>query len=119
MLWAMYEPMKLSTTVRDLLADPANALIVSISSLWEITIKVSIGKMDIPGGDIDTVIRNLDAFRIRILPIETAHLRELQSLPHHHRDPFDRMLIAQSLSEGLPLVSKDEDILRYALTTVW
>jgi len=119
MLWAMFEPKKLSAGAHGLLADPSNALFVSICSLWEITIKVGIGKMTIPGSDVESVIQNLDAFRIRVLAVRPDHLRELQRLPLYHRDPFDRMLIAQSRSEKMPLISKDTDIRKYALTTIW
>jgi PIN domain nuclease of toxin-antitoxin system len=115
----MFEPKQLSPTALALLADPANVLIVSIGSLWEITVKVAIGKMNIPGADIDSILNNLDAFRIRILPIRSDHLRALQALPHHHRDPFDRLLVAQAQSEGLTLVSIDKQIRRYSLTTIW
>ncbi len=119
MLWAMIEPEKLSAKARALLADPANALLVSISSLWEITLKIAIGKSTVPGSDIDFVLQNLDPFRIQLLPIRPEHLRVLQNLPFIHKDPFDRILVAQAISEGLPLVTVDRTLGRYAIETIW
>jgi PIN domain nuclease of toxin-antitoxin system len=119
MLWAMIEPERLSGTARSLLNNPANTLLVSISSLWETTLKIAIGKFTVPGSSIDFVIGNLDTFRIRLLPIRPDHLRVLQGLPFHHRDPFDRILVAQALSEGLPLVTVDKALSSYAVQAIW
>jgi PIN domain nuclease of toxin-antitoxin system len=119
MLWAMIEPEKLSANARALLDDPANSLLVSISSLWETTLKIAIGKSTVPGSNIDFVIRNLDPFRIGLLPIRPEHLRILQDLPFIHKDPFDRILVAQAIAEGLPLVTADRTLRNYAVETIW
>jgi PIN domain nuclease of toxin-antitoxin system len=119
MLWAMIEPDKLSGAARSLLADPANELMVSISSLWETTIKIAIGKSPVPGSDIGFVVNNLDPFRIQILPIRPSHLRVLQDLPFFHKDPFDRILVAQAISEGMPLITTDSTLRNYAVETIW
>jgi PIN domain nuclease of toxin-antitoxin system len=94
LIWAMLEPDMLSANAATLLADPSNALMASIASLWEITIKIGTGKMVIPGSDIDSIIQNLDPFRIQLIPVLPSHLLALQALPRHHKDPFDRILIA-------------------------
>ena len=119
MLWMLYEPNKLSPTVRALIADPANNLLVSICSLWELTIKIGIGKMEIPHSDVTALLQNLENFGVGLLPVIPTHLLALQQLPRHHRDPFDRILIAQAKAESIPLVTKDEDIQRYDLELIW
>jgi len=119
MLWMMFEKRRLSATAVGLISDPANSLWVSVSSLWETAIKISIGKLTIPGSDIKLVFDNLDSYRIELLPIRPDHLRLLQTLPMLHRDPFDRILIVQSMSEGFPLITVDRHIRRYELETRW
>ncbi len=113
LLWVMLDPKKLKAETRVLLADPANSLVVGISTLWEITIKAALGKIAIPGSDIAPIVDQLDSFRIGTLPIRPEHLIALQKLPRIHRDPFDRILIAQSQVEGIPLVTVDKDIRKY------
>jgi PIN domain nuclease of toxin-antitoxin system len=120
MLWTMFEPNELSLAARNAIADPNNILHVSICSLWEIVIKVGIRKMSIPGSDINTVIQNLDAFRIRTLPIRPAHLLALQLLPRlRHRDPFDRLMVAQAQAEGMTFVTRDSELRQYSLKVLW
>ncbi len=115
----MLEPDMLSANAATLLADPSNALMASIASLWEITIKIGTGKMVIPGSDIDSIIENLDPFRIQLIPVLPSHLLALQALPRHHKDPFDRILIAQAQTERLPLVTVDKKIREYNVTAIW
>ena len=119
MVWMIYKPHKLSARLRALLADPANKLLVSICSLWELTIELAIGKMQIPGSDLTAFLRNLEEFGVGILPVTPEQLLALQQLPRHHRDPFDRMLMAQSIAESVALVTKDEDIQKYDLELIW
>jgi PIN domain nuclease of toxin-antitoxin system len=115
----MLEPDMLSANAAALLADPSNALMASIASLWELTIKVGTGKMVTPGSDIDSIIQNLDPFRIQLIAVLPSHLLALQALPRHHKDPFDRILIAQAQTERLPLVTVDKKIRRYEVTALW
>lgn len=119
LIWAMLEPEMLSADAAALLADPSNALTASIASLWELTIKIGTGKMVIAGSDIDSIIQNLDPFRIRLIPVLPRHLLALQVLPRHHKDPFDRILIAQAQTERLPLVTVDKKIRKYEVTALW
>ena len=118
-LWTMLDPSNLSSKARGLIGDPANSLMVSVVSLWEITIKIQIGKLTVPGADIAFILQNLDGFRIRILPVTSEHLRTFQVLPRLHKDPFDRMIIAQAQAEGIPLVTADRDIRQYQLNCLW
>lgn len=93
---------------------------VSAVTWWEVTIKRSIGKLDVPS--VETLVHQARyELRARYLPIRTTHLVELAALPWHHRDPFDRLLIAQARAEGLTLVSSDEEIRKYdvPLLRVW
>jgi PIN domain nuclease of toxin-antitoxin system len=115
----MLEPERLSERARSATASPSNRLLVSIASLWEITIKLSAGKLKLPGSDVRLLTDNLTAFGIDLLPVLPAHLQTLQQLPHHHRDPFDRMLIAQSQAEQVALVTADAHIARYQIDVLW
>jgi len=119
LLWTFLEPEKLSVKAKAALADLSVPLFVSIASLWEITIKVANGKMALVGSTVADVLSALERSRIQILPIRTAHLLELQTLPRHHKDPFDRILIAQARAEQIPLVTVDKDIRRYDVQTIW
>lgn len=99
--------------------DPANALYLSAASYWEISIKAGLGKLDLTADWPEVFDRELDVNAIHWLPIEKAHCLELLTLPRHHRDPFDRLLIAQARSEGLSLLSADPNFGRYDVPVVW
>jgi PIN domain nuclease of toxin-antitoxin system len=118
LLWMFLEPDKLSHSAKAAMADPETSLNVSVASLWEITIKIAKGQLSVPDNSVQYVLKLVDAARIPTLPIRPAHLLELQELPHHHKDPFDRVLIAQSRAEQLPLVTVDKDIERYDVQTL-
>ena len=106
LLWYLDDNANLSTPQRLQIEDRRNQVAVSAASLWEITIKMSIGKLELID-DIATVENTLRQQGIEILPIQAAHLQRLLSLPFHHRDPFDRLIIAQALAEEMTLVSND------------
>lgn len=97
------QPAELSSSASRALVDPANDRFVSIASIWEISIKLSTGKLSLPG----TLEDALDGMAATLLPIAMPHIKRAQSLPFHHRDPFDRMLIAQAIEEGLTIVTRD------------
>ncbi len=117
-LWFFDNPDKLSTPVRTALADPANACFLSVVSVWEIQIKTGLGKLSL-SQPIEDAITLSASDGLQILPTDLNHVFGLAKLPDHHRDPFDRLLIAQALFEGLTLVTKDEKIQRYTCETVW
>ena len=106
------------TAIREFIQEPTNTCFVSIASLWEISIKIGTGKLE-----IDTPITDLFDFlernRFWVMPIELNHLVQLQSLPYHHRDPFDRIIIAQALAETLPVATKDQLFSQYGVITKW
>jgi len=99
--------------------DRDNELLVSIASLWELTIKISKGKLPQVGSSIQYLIDEMREQRFDLLPLRTSHLIALGSLEPHHRDPFDRLLIAQAVSERLPIVTSDAQFSRYPIEIVW
>jgi PIN domain nuclease of toxin-antitoxin system len=109
MLWAFGEPSALSPAARNAIADPSNLIIVSSASLWECAIKASIGKLDLPDDFFDSI----PEAGYEVMPIRLSHLNVYRTLPMYHRDPFDRMLAAQAIAEGLVLISRDPEIARY------
>jgi PIN domain nuclease of toxin-antitoxin system len=118
-LWAINEAEQLSVKAQEAIGDPANELFLSVASLWEATIKITIGKLHVPGNHVDFLITQLASTGVQVLPISPSHLRCLQTLPLHHRDPFDRVLIAQSEVEQMPIVTTDRDINLYPVKIIW
>jgi len=110
-IWAYARPMELSTAARRALGDPANDRFISIASIWEIAIKMSIGKLVLTSD----LTRAIDDIAAVPLPIALAHISRVQSLPFHHRDPFDRMMIAQAIEEGLTIVTRDRSVKAYGV----
>jgi PIN domain nuclease of toxin-antitoxin system len=90
-----------------------------VASLWEIITKVQIGKLPLPASPTKYLPRHIAALGAQLLPIEAAHVLRLEALPLHHRDPFDRLLVAQSLEENLPLLSCDELLAPYGADIRW
>jgi PIN domain nuclease of toxin-antitoxin system len=120
LLWSVLDPTKMSPRGRQLLDDEANESLVGVASLWEIAIKVSLGKIVVHGGSFENTIQaGLADTAATVLPIELDHLARLVTLPHHHRDPFDRLLVAQTLAEGAILLSADAGLDAYGVTRAW
>lgn len=117
-IWWNNEPDKLSSRVLEICEDSENALFVSVASVWEIQIKFQLGKLRLHK-PLAEIIRQEQENGIEILPIEPAHIFALDSLPNHHKDPFDRLLIAQSIVEGAVLVSADPLIKQYPVKVEW
>jgi PIN domain nuclease of toxin-antitoxin system len=115
LLWWREAARPLSRRARAEIADGSNEILVSIASLWEITIKRSLGKLNFP----DNLEVVMDEEGFGLLSISLRHLRALDTLPHLHRDPFDRLLVAQSLAERLPIVSSDQRFAAYGATLIW
>lgn len=108
----------LSETARNLLESEVD-LLISVASLWEIAIKFSIGKLDLPesfGNFIPSQILQND---IEILSVTLSHLEKVSELPFHHKDPFDRLVIVQSIVEDLPVVSSDSTFDSYGIKRIW
>lgn len=111
-IWTLNESTRIRSVVRDQLSDPAQRVFVSAVSTWEIAIKVSMGKLPEPPGDL---LAALDQLGFERLPIEHEDTLLVQSLPLHHRDPFDRLLIAQAKRQGSILVTQDQQIPVYGI----
>jgi PIN domain nuclease of toxin-antitoxin system len=119
LIWSTVEPERLSRRARQILTDPAHELFFSTASLWELTIKIATGKLRPMGSSIRDVADVLRDRGIQILPIKIGHLERLESLPGHHRDPFDRLLLAQALEEELTVLTSDAMFKRYPAKIVW
>ena len=117
-IWFINNSFRLPQHVRDMLEDESNAIYVSIVSLWEISIKFQLGKLDLDRPLRDAV-RLLRDSGFRRLPIRLRHVYRLIALESHHRDPFDRMLIAQSLTEDFALVGCDDVFDLYNVQRLW
>lgn len=119
LLWALLSPSRLSPKVRDLLRDPATSVLVSAASAWEISTKHRLGKLQHAGAVVSSYHDHLRRFRAEELAISSAHALAAGSFSVEHRDPFDRMLSAQSMLEGLPLVSDDDAFKLFPVAIVW
>ena len=106
LIWTWNGDPRLRGEARRYIEDPATAVVVSIASFWELAIKSSIGKLDIEI-DLKALVGSMDKFGFRLLPVTLDHTLELAQLPFHHRDPFDRTLIAQARHEGMTLLTVD------------
>ena len=117
-LWFVNDSPELSNSAAELIESDVD-LWISIASLWEISIKVNLNKLDLPN-DFDRFIPHQIAINgIEILPINLQHLIVLTKLPLHHRDPFDRILIAQAIAEDVPIISIDKKFDLYGVNRQW
>lgn len=112
-LWAIVDSPRLAEHARSLILDPANSIHISTASVWEITIKYMLGKGDMPVSGTQAAAHFQAAGYIE-LPIVNAHVALLETLPPHHADPFDRLLIAQALAEPLRLLTHDATLKPYS-----
>jgi PIN domain nuclease of toxin-antitoxin system len=118
-LWWNQGSSELSKKALRILADPANTLILSVASAWEIAIKTQSGKLRLPEDASTYVPARAAHYGMEILPIHLTHALALQSLPLLHRDPFDRMLVVQSQIEKLSILTADPAIRSYPVDTIW
>ena len=114
--WFSSGSSELKPESRRIIADKQNRIFLSIASLWGISIKTALGKLEIVG-DYESVIDDVNSNQIEILPISFAHIVRQHQLPFHHRDPFDRMIVSQAIVEGIDLISKDEILDGYLADT--
>jgi PIN domain nuclease of toxin-antitoxin system len=118
-LWWIAGEAALSSKARRTIADPDNECLLSLASCWEMAIKVSLGKLKLPGVMERFIPEQLAVNAFRQLEIEFRHVARVASLPLHHRDPFDRLLVAQALEERCPIVSADPLFKRYGVERIW
>jgi PIN domain nuclease of toxin-antitoxin system len=112
-LWWLSEPQKLTSSMLEAISNSENELFLSVASIWEIAIKVGIGKLTIPQSLSRLVTEQLPEDNLKILDIQAIHALKIEELPIHHQDPFDRILIAQALSENLTVITKDRKFTAY------
>lgn len=118
-LWWIADDARLAARARSFIADPESELFLSAASGWEISVKYRIGKLSLAEPPEVFVPKHLSANSIQALPVRMAHVLRVSSLPFLHRDPFDRLLVAQSQLEGLPLVTADPLVSQYAVEVRW
>jgi PIN domain nuclease of toxin-antitoxin system len=112
-LWIVSADRRLTPTYRTLFEDPDNQLFFSVASCWEIVIKVNLDRLQLPLPATDYVMKQIEANQITLLGIRHSHLKALETLPTLHKDPFDRMILAQALAESMSLLSKDKAMRGY------
>ena len=117
-LWSITGDDRLSKTAEKIFLDPKNNLFFSAASFWEICIKMSLGKLSLKSGWFKTIKEEIRINAVQWLPVEMPHCLELTKLPFHHRDPFDRMLIAQAMVENLHLLSRDPRLSAYEIKRI-
>ena len=118
-LWWDSDPRQLSPQALAACQDPANTLLLSVASVWEMQIKLQLGKLNLSLPLAEVIESQQQTNNIHVLPIELAHVLALANLPAHHKDPFDRLLIAQANSEDAALVSSDPRFKGYPVKLLW
>jgi PIN domain nuclease of toxin-antitoxin system len=118
-LWFVLNDPRLSPNARTAIGDPGNDVFLSPASYWEVAIKVSLGKYSLPGLFQDFMERQITVNDFEVLPITVKHASVVAALPFHHRDPFDRLLIAQAMSEQIPVASADPAFDPYPVSRLW
>jgi PIN domain nuclease of toxin-antitoxin system len=117
-LWAIADEGKLSRRAQQIYTG-SNDLWLSVASMWEILIKVQAGKLPLPEPAGPYLVKKLAQNQIELLPITLDHVLRIESLPPHHRDPFDRLLIAQGIKEKWPIITADPWFSRYPVDVIW
>ena len=118
-LWWNLDDPQISSTAREFISDGANQVFLSAASAWEIAIKCARGRLVLPETPDQYVANRVSLHHFLPLPVQLSHALHVFSLPDIHRDPFDRLLVAQSQLEGLPILSRDLGIARYEVDVIW
>ncbi len=118
LLWFIEDDIKLSIQAKSILSENSTPKFISIVTLWEIAVKYSLKKLElnISLADFFNLIHSSD---INIINISTEHLLILNSIEHHHKDPFDRIIIAQAIAENFTIITKDENFSKYEVNIIW
>lgn len=118
-LWLRNEPQKVSKLALEIYQEPNNVIYLSIVSLWEMQIKYQLGKLQLEVSLPEMIEEQCLLNNLLILPIEPAHIFELNHLPFFHKDPFDRLLIAQAKLENIPIITADHLFVQYPIEVIW
>lgn len=119
LLWMGEDSEQLSAGAKSLLSADTSELVLSVACAWEVAIKHGAGKLTLPGTFRQFVEGAITRGRMSVLPITMVHLERVDALSHHHRDPFDRLLVAQALVEHLPILSRDDRLDAYGIERLW
>jgi len=119
LLWLLTDDARVSNRARQTFLDTSNQFYFSVASLWEISIKISLGKLRLAENWWARIQDELSLNAIQWLPIKAEHCLTLTTLEFHHRDPFDRMLIAQAVVEGMAVLSRDKSMRSYPVRCIW
>ena len=118
-IWDIEANPRSSRKAIEILRSDSSELVFSLVSLWEIAIKIKIGKLNTIGSSVAYIRDEMNAYSMELLPIRYEHILQLEALPAHHGDPFDRLLIAQAIHESLPILTQDEAFARYPVKVIW
>lgn len=118
-LWWNLSDLQLSEQAKEIIADGKNEIYLSAASTWEIAIKAAKGRLILPEEPSQYIANRINLHHFQALPIQISHSVQVYNLPNHHADPFDRLLIAQSQLESMPLLTKDELINLYDVEIIW
>ena len=118
LIWYVVQRSTLSQTARSMIRDPGNDKFISLASLWEMSIKVSLEKLKL-GQPTSQIIPDYLEAGVKLLPITMEHIQAVENLPWPHRDPFDRMLIAQAQREKLTIITQDTKFRDYQVEVIW
>ena len=116
--WFLEGDMQISEKASSIIKNEYKDCCVSLASVWETAIKISIGKLDFVGG-VKEFVRLVKDSGIAILPIQEEHILQIERLPLHHKDPFDRVIITTAIEDDLTIVSKDENFSLYPVKCIW
>jgi PIN domain nuclease of toxin-antitoxin system len=118
-IWALLHDRRLTTKAKQVLRSDEHELLFSLVSLWEIAIKIKTGKLNTIGSSVSYIRDEMEDFSMQLLPIHYEHILQLEMLPPHHSDPFDRLLIAQAIAESIPILTHDEIFSHYPIKVIW
>lgn len=118
-LWFIAGDIRLSKKVRQAIEDEENEVLLSVASVWEIAIKTSVGKLTLAKPFAELIPEQIADNEIDVLPIHFDELKIVSSLPLYHRDPFDRLLLAQTITHGVPIASDDANFVQYGISLLW
>jgi PIN domain nuclease of toxin-antitoxin system len=118
LIWSIYTPKLIPQKSLSLIESTENKSMVSIASLWEIAVKYSLKRLELSKG-LESFFNSVSEAELEILPISTSHILGIASLPFHHKDPFDRIIITQAIAENLTIISKDRQFKNYGVAVIW
>jgi len=119
LLWSISDRKKLTPRVRQIIDDSQNEFFVSRTSIWELSATVAAGRLQMPGSTIQSLIDQIEIAGLSIIELENRYILRTETLPYHHSDPFDRILIAQALEENLTILSSDSKFPLYDAPVIW